>query len=223
MIPGAIALLGSPLLMPGSWGGLPDAIERLEPAVEVLDVAISDDETPPFGQRYLTGVVVAANEARPRPPLALVAHSAAGPLLPGIGRALRDAGHRVGGYLFVDARLPGQGRLNRLELAAREDEGRAAALRALLDDGGLFPDWTLPGVSTRPRGRAFFEEPLPTADDWPDAPCGYLRTSSAYEMPERQAKSRGWPVTEHAGDHHVAWLEDADGVAAALLRLIDQL
>lgn len=223
MIPGTIVLLGSPLLAPGSWGGLPDAIERADRAVDVLDVAISDDETPPFGQRYLTAVVLAAHEAKPRPSLALVAHSAAGPLMPGIGRGLRDAGHPVGGYLFVDATLPGPGRPDRLELATREDEARGATLRELLDSGGKFPDWTLPGVITRPRGRAFFEEPLPTGDDWPDAPCGYLRTSSAYEMPARQAKSRGWPVVGHAGDHHLPWLEDPAGVAVALLQLIDQL
>jgi hypothetical protein len=223
VIPGTVVLLGSPLLAPDSWGALTDAIEQLDRAVDVLDVAVSDDETPPFGQRYLTAVVVAANEAKPRAPLALVAHSAAGPLLPGIGRALRDAGHRVGGYVFIDARLPSAGRPNRIELARREDETRAAALRELLDAGGKWPDWTLPGVTTRPRGRTFFEEPLPMSDDWPDAPCGYLRTSSAYEAPARQAKSRGWPVHEHAGDHHVAWLDDPRGMAAALLQLIDRL
>jgi hypothetical protein len=223
VIPGTVVLLGSPLLAPGSWGTLPSALEEADPAVDVLDVQIPDDETPPFAQRYLTGVVVAANEAKPRTPLALVAHSAAGPLLPGIGRGLRDAGHRVGGYVFVDARLPGAGRPNRIELARREEEARAVALEELLDSGGKWPNWTLPGVTTRPRGRAFFDEPLPTSDDWPDAPCGYLRTSSAYEKTARQAKSRSWPVIEHPGDHHVAWLDDPRGVAAALLQLIDRL
>jgi hypothetical protein len=210
-------------LASGSWGDLPGAIEEADPAIDVLDVQVADDGTPPFGQRYLTAVVVAANEARPRTPLALVAHSAAGPLLPGIGRGLRDSGHRVGGYVFVDARLPGPGRPNRVELARREDEARAVALEELLGSGGKWPDWTLPGVTTRPRGRAFFDEPLPTSDDWPDAPCGYLRTSSAYEIAARQAKSRGWPVLEYSGDHHVPWLDDPRGVATELLHLIDRL
>jgi hypothetical protein len=223
MIPGTVVLLGSPLLAPGSWGDLPGAIEEAEPSVDVLDVQVPDDDTPPFGQRYLTAVVVAANEAKPRTPLALVAHSAAGPLLPGVGRGLRDAGHRVGGYLFVDAGLPGPGRPNRADLARREDEARARALEESLGSGGEWPSWTLPGVVTRPRGRAFFEEPLPTSDDWPDAPCGYLRTSSAYEMAARQAKSRGWPVIEQTGDHHLLWLDDPRGVADALLQLIDRL
>jgi len=223
VIPGTVALLGSPLLAPASWGRLPDALEAADPLVDVLEIPIADDDVPPFAQRYLTGVVLAAAAARPRLPLALVAHSAAGPLLPGIGRGLRDAGHRVGGYVFLDAGLPGPGRPNRLELLRREDEARVAALQELLDGGGEFPDWTLPGVITRPRGRAFFEEPLPTSDDWPDAPCGYLRTSSAYEMPARQAKSRGWPVVESDADHHLPWLDDPAGVAVRLLEVIERL
>jgi hypothetical protein len=178
---------------------------------------------PPFGQRYLTAVVLAAHAARPKTPLALVGHSAAGPLLPGVGRALRDAGYPVGGYVFVDAGLPGPGRPNRLELLRREDESRSVALEQLLDAGGRFPDWELPGVETRPRGRPFFEEPLPTSDDWPDAPCGYLRTSSAYAVFARQAKARGWPVVETDGDHHLPWLDEPLGVAAALLAVIEQL
>lgn len=222
MIPGTLVLLGSPLLASGSWAGLPDAIERADPSVDVLE-PVADDETPPFGQRYLTAVVMAAAAARPRPPLVLVAHSAAGPLLPGIGRALRDAGHHVGGYVFLDAGLPGPGRPNRLDLLRREDGGQVVVLEALFELGGRYPDWTLPGVTMRPREREFFEEPLPTSDDWPNAPCGYLRTSSAYQPAMRQAKARGWPIVETGTDDHIAWLADPDGVAAALLTLVDRL
>lgn len=222
MIPGTVVLLGSPLLASGSWGELPDALEEADATVDVLDVPVDDDQ-PPFGQRYLTSVVLAAKTANPRGPLALVGHSGAGPLLPGVGRALRDAGHRVGCYVFFDAGLPGFGRPNRLELQGRDDPDRLTKLNALLDEGGRYPDWTLPGVVTRPRDRTFFEEPLPTSDDWPDAPCGYLRTSSAYESSARQAKSRGWPVIELDVDHHLPWLADPAGVARCLLTLIDEL
>lgn len=223
MIPGTVVLLGSPLLAPGSWGRLADGLEEADPLVDVLEIPVADDDVPPFAQRYLTGVVLAAAAARPRLPVVLVAHSAAGPLLPGIGRGLRDAGHRVGGYVFLDAGLPGPGRPTRLELVRRTDEARFAALWELLERGAEFPDWTLSGVVTRPRGRAFFEEPLPTSDDWPDAPCGYVRTSSAYEMPARQAKSRGWPVVESDADDHLLWLDDPAGVAALLLEVIERL
>jgi hypothetical protein len=184
---------------------------------------IADDETPPFGQRYLTAVVLAARAARPAAPLVLVGHAAAGPLLPGVGRALRDAAYHVGGYVFLDAGLPGPGRPNRLDLLRRENGEQAVVLEAQLALGANYPDREFPGVATRPRGREFFEEPLPTSDDWPNAPCGYLRTSSDRESAARQARSRGWPVVETAVDDWVAWLADPDGVARALLTLVERL
>lgn len=223
MIAGTIVLLGSPLLTPGSWAGLPDALEAADQSLDVLDASIADDDEPPFGQRYLTGVVLAARSARPRHPLVLVAHSAAGPLMPGVGRALRDAGHRVGGYVFLDAALPGLSRPNRIDLLRREGDESVAVLLALFETGGRFPDGDLPGVVTRPRGREFFEEPLPTSDDWPDAPCGYVRTSAACLLPGRQAKMRGWPLAEADADDHVLWRTDPDGVAGLLLDVIDRL
>jgi hypothetical protein len=223
VIPGTVVLLGSPLLAPGSWGVLPDALEAGDEAFDVLDVQVAADDVAPFGQRYLTAVVLALADAQPRGPLVLVAHSAAGPLIPGLGRAIRDAGHRVGGYLFLDATLPGAGLVSRLGLLRIEDDDRFAALTALLAGGGDFPDWTLPGVVTRPRGRDFFDEPLPTSDDWPDAPCAYLRTSSAYIGPARSARARGWPVVKSDADDHLAWLADPTGVAAQIRALIDRM
>jgi hypothetical protein len=221
MTPGTLILLGSPLLAPGSWAELPDALEGGEPALDVLDVSVLDDGTPPFGQRYLTSVVLALGVARPVGPLVLVAHSGAGPLLPGVGRAVRAAGHRVAGYVFIDAGLPGSGLVNRLDLLRIEGAERAAALQALLDAGGRFPDWTLPAVVTRPRAHAFFEEPLPTSDDWPDAPCGFLRASAEYAAAARSARARGWPVVELETDHHLPWLADPAGVAADLRQLME--
>jgi len=223
VIPGAVVLLGSPLLAPGSWGELPGALEASDASVDVLDATPADDDAPPFGQRYLTGVVLAARRAGPRPPLVLVAHAAAGPLIPGAGRALRDAGHRVGGYVFLDADLPGPGRPNRLELLRREKDGCFETAEEFFGAGGVFPDWSMSGVTMRARQPAFFEEPLPTSDDWPDAPCGYLRTSSAYSFGARQAKARGWPLVESDADDHMPWRGDPVGMAALLLGLIDRL
>ena len=223
MFPGTLILLGSPLLAPGSWGALPDALEQADPSADVLDVPVVADDVPPYGQRYLTSVVLALGAARPKLPVVLVAHSAAGPLLPGLGRALRDVGYRVGGYLFVDARLPGVGQLSRLQLLEREDAAGAAARRELLDAGGSFPDWQLPGVETRPRDRAFFDEPLPMGEDWPDAPCAYLRTSAAYAAAARQARARGWPLIEADVDDHVAWLADPVRVAAHIYALVERM
>ncbi|RAY13574.1 hypothetical protein DPM19_18010 [Actinomadura craniellae] len=43
----------------------------------------------------------------------------------------------------------------------------------------------VPGVEQEPQVPA----------DWPEAPCGYLRTADRYEQEARQAELRGWPVT----------------------------
>ena len=72
--------------------------------------------------------------------------------------------------------------------------------------------------SLRPRGLAFFTEPLPPAAGWPDAPCGFLRLSAAYDTWAAAAAARGWPTAGlDAGHFHP--LVDPDGVAAALLAL----
>jgi hypothetical protein len=226
VIPGTLVLLGSPLLAPGSWAGLPNALEAADPAIDVLDVHVPDDETPPYGQRYVTAVARAAAAVQPRPPLVLVAHSGAGPLLPAIGRAMRDAGRQVGGYLFVDAGLPATGvpgRANRLDLMRREDPELAITVEAVLETGGRFPDWTLPGVTTRPRSKDFFTEPLPIGDDWPSAPCGYLQASPPYDGSARQAQARGWPLVTSDADHHLPWLAEPNIVARQLLALIEAL
>ena len=158
MIPGTLVLLGSPLLAPGSWAGLPDALEAADHAIDVLDVHVPDDETPPYGQRYVTAVARAAAAVQPRPPLVLVAHSGAGPLLPAIGRAMRDAGRQVGGYLFVDAGLPATGvpgRVNRLELMRREDPELAITVEAALESGGRFPTGRFPASPLARAPRTF--------------------------------------------------------------------
>jgi hypothetical protein len=80
--------------------------------------------------------------------------------------------------------------------------------------------------SLRPRGRDFFEEPLPCPPDWPEAPCGFLKLSAAYDGPARVARSRGWTVVdapaEQAGGHFAPCADPA-GVAALLLDLVDRL
>jgi len=87
------------------------------------------------------------------------------------------------------------------------------------------PDATLRAAlvqSLRPRGLDFFTEPLPHPPDWPDAPCGYLRTSPAYDPDMRTARARGWPVVERGGGHFVA-LTDPEGLAHDVTTLMAAL
>lgn len=218
MTPGTFVLLHSPLTTASAWGTLPEIL-RAPGGRDVVVPEISDDDRPPYAARYIAGAALTITAAGARPPLVLVAHSAAGPLLPPIGEAQRAAHRLVGGYVFVDARLPGVAGASRLDERKRADPGFAE----FLDRGGEFPDWEPPaGVRLRPRGKTFFTEALPYARDWPDAPCGYLRTSSAYDGPAEQARLRGWAVADHERGHFAA-VTDPAGTAAALLDLIAAL
>ena len=232
---GTLVLLHSPLVGVESWGRLPEALGR--GGVAATAVAVGGDDRPPFAERYVRGAVggILAAAERPGSPV-VVGHSGAGPLLAAVGARLRTAGRPCGGYLFCDAGLPEDG-ASRLDLLAVEDRDMAEAFRAELERGGRFPAWgdaeLAPLVpdraaraaligSLRPRGLAFFAEPLPRAPGWPDAPCGFLRLSAAYDGWAAAAASRGWPTASlEAGHFHP--LVDPDGVAAALLGLLGRM
>jgi hypothetical protein len=232
---GTLVLLHSPLVGVESWGRLPELLGR--GGVGAVVVAVAGDEGPPFAERYVREAVEGVLDEPARAgPLMLVGHSGAGPLLGTVGAGLRAAGRPCGGYLFCDAGLPRDG-ASRLDLLAVEDEAMAEAFRAELERGGRFPAWgdaelaplvPDPGAraaligSLRPRGLAFFTEPLPPAPGWPDAPCGFLRLSAAYDHWAEEAAARGWPTAAlDAGHFHP--LVDPDGVAAALLGLLARM
>ncbi len=231
---GTLVLLHSPLVGVASWGTLPEALGRA--GAGAVAVAVGGDDRPPFARRYVDEAVAGTLAADPPGPLVLVGHSGAGPLLGAVGAGLAAAGRPAGGYLFCDAGLPEDG-ATRLELLAAEDPEMAAAFRAELERGGRFPEWgdaeLAPLVpdpaaraaligSLRPRDLAFFTEPLPPAPGWPDAPCGFLRLSAAYDHWAAAAAAQGWPTASlDAGHFHP--LADPGEVAAALLGLLARM
>jgi thioesterase domain-containing protein len=231
---GTLVLLHSPLVGVASWGTLPEALGRA--GAGAAAVAVGGDDRPPFARRYVDEAVAGTLAADPPGPLALVGHSGAGPLLGAVGAGLAAADRPAGGYLFCDAGLPRDG-ATRLELLAAEDQEMAAAFRAELERGGRFPEWDdaalaplVPGPaaraaligSLRPRDLAFFTEPLPPAPGWPDAACGFLRLSAAYDHWAAAAAARGWPTASlDAGHFHP--LADPGEVAAALLGLLARM
>ena len=229
-----MVLLHSPLVGVESWGALAAVLGRA--GMEAAAPAVGGDEQAPFAERYVRGAVDGVlRAAGPAGRPVLVGHSGAGPLLGAVGSGLRERERPVGGYLFCDAGLPRAG-ASRLDPLAAEDPVMAAAFRVELERGGRFPEWDdadlAPLVpdpearaallgSLRPRGLAFFTEPLPAAR-WPDAPCGYLRLSGAYDRWAEEAAAESWPVAAlDAGHFHP--LVDPDGVAAALLGVLARM
>ena len=234
-----IALVHSPLTGPAAWGRLPGVLRDRGHDVAVVDV--QDDDTPPYAARFVARAALQVRDAAADRPVVLVGHSGAGYLLPLLGAARRAARSPVRGYLFVDAGLPPSRPASRRDQLRTEDPGFADELDTLLGAGGRFPEWTDDGLrelvpddagraalvaSLRPRGADFFDEPLPIAADWPDAPCGYLHLTTSYDGAARVAGMRGWPVRgrpdDRPGGHFAALVEPA-AVADDLEALLSQL
>jgi hypothetical protein len=248
-----IGLLHSPLTTSAAWGRVGE--ELLLCGIDgVVEVNVADDEVAPYAQRYVAGAaqqLAARLDHVQRPctdppvpvdpidftdqPLVLVGHSGAGPLLAQVAFARHALGRPVSGYVFVDAGLPRTQNLHsRLDLMGLEDPDFAGQLRAHLESGGCFPDWSEADLidavpndasraaligSLRPRGLAFFAEELPLVHDWPDAPVGYLRLSEGYRQPAATARRRGWRVLDIDLGHFGA-LCAPDTVAAAIMELL---
>lgn len=223
----ACILIHSPLVGPLSWSLVADVlrqhgIDALTPALEDGN----DAHTPLWSHHALTVARQVNNLPRDRPVM-LIGHSGAGPLLPAIGEAMTQP---VTAYVFVDAGIPVNGK-SRLALMDSEDPAFATELRAHLEVGGRFPEWrdedlveVLPDASLRrgmlaelrPRALAFFEESIPVFPAWPNAPCGFLQLSAAYDVPAAQAREFGWYFRQiDAGHFHM--LVDPQTVAHSLM------
>lgn len=197
----------------------------------VADLQDDPENSAPYWVQHAASVANRLADVESERRVILVGHSGTGPLLPAIGAF---SPHPVGGYVFVDAGLPipGQSRLEELEITLPE---LGAELRGRLETGGRYPEWTdeeareiLPdegfrrGVlaELRPRGLKFFSEPFPHFAGWPDAPCGYIRFSSAYDQPAEEARAMGWTYRElDAGHFHMVVAPEA--VAEAVLAICE--
>jgi pimeloyl-ACP methyl ester carboxylesterase len=215
----AIVLVHSPLCGPSTWARLAPELTARDWTVVVPE--LYDDGRPPYWRQHADSVT--AQLPADRAPI-LVAHSGAGALLPAVATPAR-------GYVFLDAGLPGRNGMSRLDAMASESADFAAELRADLEAGGRFPEWTpdaLRGLvpdpaafvgDLRPRGLDFFTEPIPAPADWPAAPGGYVHFSAPYDGPARDAAALGWPVERIASAGHFPMLIDPVAVADAIERV----
>lgn len=232
----AFVLIHGPICGPDTWWPVAEALGGggTETVVPVLEAS----GTAPFWRSHTRSIVHSiAQEVPPGVPLVLVAHDGAGQLLGVLGLVLRDVGYRVASYILADAGLPpeNESRLDQLETMAPD---LAAELRDHLDAGGSFPNWTdaslrslipdterrhrlLAGV--RPPPYAFWEEMIPRAGGWPEAPVGVLLFSRSYEGTARAARERGWPLRRLSANNHFLCLTDENAVAEELIVLADDL
>jgi pimeloyl-ACP methyl ester carboxylesterase len=236
-----VVLAHSPVVGAAAWGRLPAVLASRPEVDRVVVVDVTDDDRPPYAGRYVARAALQVRDAVGDAPVVLVGHSGAGYLLPALGLARRAARAPVTAYVFLDAGLPPLRPATRLDQLRAEDPAYAEQLEPHLAAGGTFPDWSDDDLRTlvpdddlraavvksvRPRTQEFFTEPLPVAPDWPEAPCGYLRLSPAYDVAARLARSRGWPVVDGPDDRpggHFAFLVDPDQVADDLMDLLSAM
>ncbi|TMF22285.1 MAG: alpha/beta hydrolase [Chloroflexi bacterium] len=215
-------LLHSPLVGPVTWSALLPELESR--GIRTLAPDLGYPTRPPFWSAHANAAGAALASTSPDEPVFLVGHSGAGALLP----AVRERSARgVAGYVFVDAGLPDgtQPRKGRGEFAAH--------LADLHSRGRRLPSWTdedfrevipNPGLrrrllaDLRPQPAEFWDETIPVAPAWPDAPCGYIRFSPnpSYDDAAAAAQARGWPYRDISAGHFHMLVEPA-AVADALL------
>jgi hypothetical protein len=211
-MPHNFVLVHSPLIGPYSWRLVADHLADSGHSVTVpslLSVLGRSSDFPDAVAEAVASHMMVTDFADP---LLLVAHSAAGAFLPVIASRLQ---HKVSGYIFVDARLPQDGR----SLSDQDPPEERSQLRSLAKEGFLPPwsEWFGPDVMAallpdhesrrafvqelRPIPLAFFVEPIKFPQTWPDAPCAYLRLSEYYVNQAQQARAEGWHVTEVDAEH----------------------
>jgi hypothetical protein len=223
------ALIHSPLVGPTTWQPVADELRRR--GMDAIVPTLSDaGPGQPYWQQHAESAAWALATLPADQPLVLVGHSGAGTLLPLIRQRLS---HPIAAYLFVDAGLPLDG-MSRLGEMEAQESAFGAQLRADLEAGHAYPEWTdemlrpiIPGDRLRqaivaelqPRSRDFFTEPFPPLSGWPDAPCACIQFTASYDSAIAAAQQRGWPSRAFDNAGHFHMLVDPEDVTNALIEM----
>jgi pimeloyl-ACP methyl ester carboxylesterase len=227
------ALIHSPLVGPFTWSRVADELRQRGVEVVVPELKEVEGRQAPYWQQHSAAAAETLLQLPKDRSVILVGHSGAGSILPAIRVKIDQP---VAGYVFVDAGIPIAG-LSRLGLMAEESPQVEADFRNMLESGESFPNWKdedlaeiIPDPDVRgrllaelhPRPLEFFEEPIPVFAEWPDAPCGYLLFSPAYNAYAERAQREGWAFRRiDAGHFHI--LVEPKQVADALMDLTQEM
>src|SRR5918992_80352 len=99
-------LIHSPVVGALTWKPTAESLNKEGHIGRVPTLEIASAQ-PPYWPSLAGRIAEAARDLPPKEPLVLVAHSAAGLLVPAVRSGLRD--RTVGAYIFVDAALPRNG------------------------------------------------------------------------------------------------------------------
>lgn len=211
-------LLHSPLVGPGTWKLVAEALRAQGHRAATPDLRLSALEPPYYPA--LAERIAAAGQGGD----IVVAHSGAGSL---VGTAKNPLG-----AVFVDALLPHPGRPWLSTVAPQMAEQLAASAK-----GGLLPAWNawlpegalerlLPDPAMReaflaelePTPLAYFQEDAPRWPGVDSTRAAYLQLSEAYAAEAKQAANAGSHVVRLPG-HHLSMLTDAEKLAETLIAL----
>lgn len=219
-------LVHSPLLGPSAWDWVARELEqRGRSAVVPSLLGVADESCRPWHCEAVDAASTQRGET-----VVLVAHSAAGALLPAIAGSLSEG---LAALVFADAFLPPARGTARMVPAEFVDQLRALATDAVL------PPWSswfgeevmrdlVPDGGRRTRVEhdmprlplSSLQREVPVPDGWDRRPCAYLLLSAQpYAPVAADARARGWPVAEIKGGKHLDLVRRPAAVAAALLDL----
>ena len=225
---GTLLFVHSPVAGPTTWTATAKLLQQNGFRCVVPDLTGVTASGPPYYPALAAAAGAAVDDRTDS--VVMIAHSAAGVLLPAIAEFV---GGRTRGAVFVDAMLPQPGR-SWFDTAQR---GSEAQLRGLAVGGFLPPyhEWFAPGAledlvpdpavrrrlaAESPRlPVAYFEEPAPRVRFADSVSCAFLRLGAPFDRAAQKADRLGWWVARRQWDH-LRMLSDPAAVADLIAQAI---